>query len=34
MFSLVSIRHLNLVKTHPERITTEDKSMINDLNYE
>ena len=27
-------RHLNLVKTHPERITKEDKNMINDLNYE
>ena len=28
------IRHLNLVKTHPEGITKEDKSMINDLDYE
>ena len=28
------IRHLNLVKIHPERITKEDKRMINDLNYE
>ena len=28
------IRHLNLVKTHPERITKEDKNMIHDLNYE
>ena len=28
------IRHLNLAKTHPERITKEDKNMINDLNYE
>ena len=27
-------RHLNLVKPHPERITEEDKNMINDLNYE
>ena len=27
-------RHLNLVKTHPERITKEDKKMINDLDYE
>ena len=26
------IRHLNLVKTNPERITKEDKNMINDLN--
>ena len=28
------IRHLNLVKTHPERTTKEDKNVINDLNYE
>ena len=28
------IRHLNLVKTHPERITKEDREMINDLDYE
>ena len=28
------IRHLNLVKTHPERITKENKSMINNLSYE
>ena len=28
------IRHLDLVKTHPERITKEDQNMINDLNYE
>ena len=28
------IRHLNLVKTHPKRITKEDKNMTNDLNYE
>ena len=28
------IRHLNLVKTHPERKTKEDKIMINDSNYE
>ena len=28
------IRHLNLVKTHPEKITKENKNMINDLNYE
>ena len=27
-------RYLNLVKAHPERITREDKNMINDLNYE
>ena len=28
------IRHLNLVKRHPERITKEYKNMINDLGYE
>ena len=28
------IRHLNLVKRHTERITKEDKNMINDLHYE
>ena len=28
------IRHLNLVKRHPERIKKEDKRMINDLDYE
>ena len=28
------VRHLNLVKTHPERITKADKNMINDLDYE
>ena len=33
-FPWCHIRHLNLVKTHLERITKEDKNMINDLNYE
>ena len=28
------IRHLNLVTIHSERITKEDKIMINDLDYE
>ena len=28
------IRHLNLVKTHPERTTKEDENMINDLDLE
>ena len=28
------IRHLNLVKIHPERITKEDRKLINDLGYE
>ena len=28
------IRHLNLVKTHPERITKKDKELVSKLNYE
>ena len=28
------IRNLNLGKTHPDRITKEDKNMIDDLDYE
>ena len=28
------IRHLNLVKTHPERITKNDKELASKLNYE
>ena len=28
------IKHLNLVKRHPERTTKVDKKMINDLDYE
>ena len=28
------VRHLNPRKIHPERITKEDKTMINDLDYE
>ena len=27
-------KHVNLVKTHPERITREDKKLINNLNYD
>ena len=27
------IRHINLVKIHPERITQKDQEMINDLDY-
>ena len=27
------IKHLNLLKMHPERITKEDKNMINDRDY-
>ena len=34
MFSLCHIRHLNLVNRHPERLTKEDKRIINDLDYE
>ena len=33
-FLCCHIRHLNLVKRHPERVTKEDKNMINDLDYE
>ena len=33
-FFVCHIRHLNLVKAHPERITKEDKKMINGLDYE
>ena len=28
------IRHLNLLKIHPERITKADENMVNDLDYE
>ena len=28
------IRHLNPLNIHPERITTADKNMVNDLRYE
>ena len=33
-FFLCHIRHLNLLKKHPERITKVDKKMTNDLDYE
>ena len=33
-FLCCHIRHLDLVKRHPERITKEDKKMIKYLNYE
>ena len=33
-FLLCHIRHLNPLKTHPERIIKADKNMINDLDYE
>ena len=32
-FLWCQIRHLSLVKAHPERINKEDKNMINDLDY-
>ena len=28
------IRHVNLVKIHPGRITREDKKLVNSLNYD
>ena len=28
------VRHINLVKIHPERITREDKKLFNSLNYD
>ena len=34
VFLWCHIRHLNLVKTHLERITKEDKNMVNDLDFE
>ena len=28
------VRHINLVKLDPERITQNDKKLVNDLNYD
>ena len=28
------VRHINPVKTHPERITQKDKKLVNDLSYD
>ena len=28
------VRHLNLIKKHPEKIKKEDKRLANNLNYE
>ena len=28
------VRHINPVKIHPERITWEDKKLVNNLNYD
>ena len=33
-FLWCNIRHLNLVKRHPEKIRKEDKKMISDRDYE
>ena len=33
-FLCCHIRHLNLMKTHPEKISKEDKNMVDDLDYE
>ena len=27
------VRHMNTVKLHPERITREDKRLVNDVTY-
>ena len=34
MFLWCHIRHLNLLKTHPERVTKKDKELVSKLNYE
>ena len=28
------VRHMNTVKLHPERITREDKRVVNDVTYD
>ena len=28
------VRHINPVKTHPQRITREDKKLVNSINYD
>ena len=33
MFFWCHVRHLNPLKTHPERITELDKQMVNNLDY-
>ena len=33
MFVWCHVRHINLVKIHPEIITREDKKLVNSLNY-
>ena len=34
MFLWCHVSHINPVKIHPERITQEDKKLVNNLNYE
>ena len=34
MFLWCHVRHINPVKIHPERITWEDKKLLNNLNYD
>ena len=34
MFLWCHVRHINPVKIHPERITKEDKKLVNDLDYD
>ena len=34
MFLWFHVRHINPVKIHPERITREDKKLVNNLNYD
>ena len=34
VFLWYHIRHINLVKIHPERVTLEDKKLVNDLFYD
>ena len=33
MFLCCYVKHINLVKIHPERVTQEDKKLVNSLNY-
>ena len=34
MFFMVSVRHINPIKIHPERITQNDQKLANNLNYD
>ena len=33
-FPWCHVRHINLVKIHPERTTREDKKLVNDFDYD